>query len=157
MMVPLKTQDLLEFLRSQKYDAQVQGITHQIYVIFKNHNLEFPLFIKTDGLILQLIIFLPCTFTLKDAGEVARYLHFLNKEIDLPGFGMDETPGVIFYRTVFPTTNGEIESELLRVIILSMPKVAQAFYPPINSASQGTPFVSLIDQTRKIMNTFRQT
>lgn len=156
-MVPLKINSLMDFLRQQKYDMKLQNETQQLYTILNIENREFPLFIKVDsgGSILQCMLFMPCTMTLKAPPEVARLLLLLNKEIDLPGFGMDETAKVIFYRCVLPTT-GSIDKTLLNNVMGALPRIARAFYPIIALVATGTYFESISGQVREILKKFIQ-
>lgn len=128
-MIKLNHSSLMTYLKSQNFDAQVQAETQQLYYIVNLEGKEFPFFLKTDGLILQLLVFMPCSITASSFGDLARLLHLLNKEMDLPGFGMDEKGAVVFYRCVVPTTNGEVEETLLKTHLISMSRVAHLFFP----------------------------
>lgn len=155
-MIPLDINSLHLNLKQQGYDASIQEDSKQLYTIFKLHNRDFPLFIKTDGQVLQLLIFMPSIMLPQAVADTARVLHLLNKEIDLPGFGMDEGPGVIFYRCVLPTIDGEVNAELFNKIVLSMSRIAQVFFPLLSSAASGTKFEAILGKARETLTKFAQ-
>lgn len=137
-MIPLNIQELQNFLQQQGHHVQLQEPTQQLSIVFNLAGQSYPLFVKTDGYILQLLIFLPSIMEKQTRGDMARLLHLLNKEIDFPGFGMDEGPSVVFYRAVIPTLDGEINTTLLNNVIKTMPQVAHMFLPIISAVANGT-------------------
>lgn len=152
-MINLNNEDLLQHLKGQKFDVKMQEATNQLYVIFKIEGREFPMFIKTDGTVLQLMIFMPCILQPQAIPDMARLLHFFNKEIDLPGFGMDEGPGVVFFRCTLPTVNGKIDPDLLDNLFISMPRLAQTFFPSVSSVASGaTTFEKASKRMREAIN-----
>ncbi|MBA3957592.1 MAG: YbjN domain-containing protein [Parachlamydiaceae bacterium] len=156
MMITLNIKQLLEHLRAQNYDAQFQELTHQVYIVFTIDHREFPLFIKTDGEVLQLMIFMPCRVEQPVVPDLARVLHLINKELDLPGFGMDENQGLVFYRGFIPSSNGKIESDLLDQILHSMIKLAPTFFPLIAYAVSGTAtFNKLVVRAKETLTKLR--
>lgn len=136
-MIPLNIEDLKKHLQELKYDAQIQEATGQLYVILKRDNREFPLFVKTDGSVLQMIIFLPFKVLPQAFPDTGRLLHFFNKEIDLPGFGMDEDQGVVFYRCALPTADQKVDPALFNNILISMQNVSEGFLPFIFKVASG--------------------
>src|SRR5436853_6718427 len=120
-MIDITPEALLQFMRKHKYESDIQADTQQVYTIFKINQKEYPLFLRVfdEGHLLQLLVFIPShlepneqfslgkqattpqtTHSLKDekqkdiTADSARLLHLLNKELDVPGFGMDEMAGV---------------------------------------------------------------
>lgn len=155
-MIPLKLNSLMDFLHLQRFDVKLQAESQQLYTILSIDKQEFPLFIKVDstGTILQLLLFMPCTMSQKAPPEVARLLHLLNKEIDLPGFGMDETAKVIFFRSVLPTSNGSIDKILLNNILTALPRIARVFFPVISATATGAYFEAIAGQVRESLKKF---
>jgi hypothetical protein len=100
---------------------------------------------------LSLILFMPCSMRPKAPVEVARLLHLLNKEIDLPGFGMDETANVIFYRYVLLLPAQEIDGTLLKTVIDSLARLGPSFYPLISSVANGVYFEAVASEARKLL------
>lgn len=162
-MINITPESLLQFMRKHQYEADIQGDTQQVYTIFKLNQKEYPLFLRVfdEGHLLQLLVFIPShlepneQFTLGkkeiESGtdesshpqqkaiiaDLARLLHVLNKELDVPGFGMDEIAGVIFYRLMLPTPKKKIESELLFAFLKTVEHVCQMFSTPIEAVSSG--------------------
>lgn len=152
-MIPLNIDSILEYLKSQNFDAKLQEATQQIYILFRIEDGEFPLFIRVDqhSNILQLFLFLPCSMRPKAPPEVARLLHLLNKEIDMPGFGLDETASVIFYRSVVLLPSNEIDGTLLSNVIASMVRLGPVFFPIILAVANGAYFEAVAPDARKIL------
>lgn len=163
-MINITPESLLQFMRQHKYESDIQADTQQVYTIFKINQKEYPLFLRVfdEGHLLQLLVFIPChlesseKFVLgkKDStsktseslknveqkaviADLARLLHLLNKELDVPGFGMDEMAGVVFYRLMLPTPKKKIESDLLLAFLKTVDHVCQMFSTPIEAVSSG--------------------
>ncbi len=163
-MINVTIDSLLQFMRTNKYEAEIQQDTQQIYTIFKIDQKEYPLFLRVfdEGHLLQLLVFIPShlesteQFVLgkkRDESEtsllpqsekqksviadLARLLHLFNKELDMPGFGMDEMAGVVFYRLMIPTPNINIESDLLLAFFKTIEHICQMFSKPIEAISSG--------------------
>jgi hypothetical protein len=149
---------LLQFLKKNDYAADIQEDTQQVYTILKINRKEYPLFLRVfdEGHLLQLLVFIPCSLDISEqatpptepplessserkavVGDLARLLHLLNKELDIPGFGMDEIAGVVFYRLMLPTPKKKIEEELLLAFLKTIDHVCQMFTPPIEAVSSG--------------------
>lgn len=162
-MINMTPDAILAFMRKNNYEADIQSDTQQVYTIFKINQKEYPLFLRIfdDGHLLQLLVFIPChlepneQFALGQesksrtsestennsqkavVADLARLLHLLNKELDVPGFGMDEMAGVVFYRLMLPTPKKKIESELLLAFLKTVDHVCQMFSTPIEAISSG--------------------
>jgi hypothetical protein len=133
------TLDNVKELLSKNHDIQYQEETNQLYMVMKVQGLDFPLFIRVydEGDLLQLILFIPITLQPSTTPDLARLLHTLNKEIDIPGFGMDESSKVVFYRIMLPSYNKQIEEGLIEMFMSSLPLVAESFAPIIVTAASG--------------------
>jgi hypothetical protein len=160
-MINMTLESILSFMGKNHYEADIQVDTQQVYTIFKIGEKEYPFFLRIfdEGHLLQLLVFIPChleaneNFALgKDShktpepsenkqqsvvADLARLLHLLNKELDVPGFGMDEMAGVVFYRLMLPTPKKKIESELLLAFLKTSEHVCQMFSTPIEAVSSG--------------------
>lgn len=138
-IIPLDIELILEQVRSWDYEAQFQKATGQVYLVYKIEDKEYPLFIKAmkESKMLQLLIFEP--FKVEDSarGDLARLLHLLNKEMDLPGFGMDEKVGVVFYRCVLLSSEEGIAAKLIKDLLVSMPRIASLFSPIVEPTAAG--------------------
>ncbi len=130
---------LLDYLKKKQLDPQVQEETQQIFSIWKTDGREFPLFIRSlnDGELLQLLAFIPCNLSQETLNDVSRLLHMLNKELDLPGFCIDELSLTAFYRIVLPTLKGELDEKVLDAILNTMEVVCKSFSPAIETVAHG--------------------
>ncbi|SPN73543.1 Uncharacterized conserved protein,Family of unknown function (DUF1790) [Chlamydia serpentis] len=135
----LNQNNLTKFLKNSDQEPLLERESGLIYINIQANDNDLPLFfvIRNEGEILQLICYLP--YQLYDAhkGPTARLLHLLNRDIDIPGFGMDEEQGLIFYRLVLPCLNGEIHDTLLRIYIDTIKLVCDSFSHAIGLISSG--------------------
>lgn len=138
-MAKVTIEGLLETLRAKKKDAQLQKETNQVYMILKHEKREFPLFVRImgEGELVQLMVFFPVALKPTAYPDLARLLHVLNKEIDIPGFGMDEKAKVAFYRCMIPTLDGEMPETFLDGFLRSIEVVCQTFSPVIEAVGFG--------------------
>lgn len=157
-MVNMTPEEILAFMRKQGYEADIQSDTQQVYTIFKIEHKEYPLFLRIfdNGHLLQLLVFIPCHLEPNErfapgqrsapsgsapnqavVADLARLLHLLNKELDVPGFGMDEMAGVVFYRLMLPTPKKKIDADLLLAFLKTVEHVCQMFSTPIEAISTG--------------------
>lgn len=151
-MLSLTLENLLQHLQNNKFDAQIQKETQQIVIIFKFEHKDYPLFIRIcdDGNILQFVVFIPCSPKPNKIGDVARLLHLINKEMDIPGFCMDESKGVLFYRVIIPTFEHEITENLFASYIQSIQIICQTFSPLITAVALGvTSFDQVLQKTQE--------
>lgn len=132
-MIPSTNDGIIKFLTQHKLNPSVQKETNQVYVVFKIDGQDFPLFFRIyEGEeLLQMLIFFPLQLKPERLNPMARMLHLLNKEIDLPGFGMDESVGLVFHRITIPIFNHKIETNLLESYLQAVPKICKQFYPAI--------------------------
>lgn len=161
-MITMTPEDILAFMRKNNYEAEIQTDTQQVYTILKIEKKEYPLFLRVfdEGHLLQLLVFIPCHIEPNDVftpgnkpdkhnpdphshskirvlADMARLLHLLNKELDVPGFGMDEMAGVVFYRLMLPTPKKKIEADLLSAFLKTIEHVCKMFATPIEAVSAG--------------------
>lgn len=138
-MIPLTLDDLYDYLLQNKFDIKRQVETDQIYLLNTVQNQDYPIFIRVtdEDNLMQLLAFMPTTLDTKTLSEVSRLLHLFNKEIDIPGFGMDESGKVIFYRIVLPATEGQISGEILIGYLKSIKVITETFYPVIRAVVVG--------------------
>lgn len=139
-MITLNVDSLLTYLQKKNYNAQFQKETGQIAVILDIEGTEYPLFLRilSEGPVLQLLTFLPTPIKEKTLPDLARLLHLLNKEMDIPGFGMDETAGVVFYRVTIPALDKKVKETLLETYLNSIQVICRSFTPVIFNVNNGT-------------------
>jgi hypothetical protein len=136
-MISLTLDSLRAHLVKSNYPIQEHSETQQIYLTYDINSHEFPLFLRVlgDRELLQLIAFIPCEMKSQAPGELARLLHRLNKELDLPGFGMDEEVGMLFYRLIMPSTDKKIHGTHLLRYVTAIKDILSNFTPIIAYAA----------------------
>jgi hypothetical protein len=151
-MIEATNESLTRYLESLGMKPLYQKETDQIYVMMEVDKQEFPLFFRffEDADMLQLLLFFPFQLTAEKLNTMARMLHFINKEIDLPGFGMDEALGVVFHRTMCPLVEKKIDSRILKTYLDAAPKLCHQFYGPLaGTAMTNLSFEELLKKSRK--------
>lgn len=138
-MIPLDLNTIRKHLKSQGIEAELQKETGQLCILLKIADREYPLFIRIyeGGDLLQLLAFLPCNTKPETVADTARLLHLLNKEIDTPGFGMDEDPHVVFYRCMIPVKDKQIDGNIFDSYINATQIVCQSFAPVVAAVAYG--------------------
>lgn len=138
-MIPATLNSILEFLQKNKYEADIQRETQQVFTILKIGERDYPLFFRLfdDSQHLQMLVFIPTQLNPDALHDMSRLLHLLNKEMDLPGFGMDENASVVFYRLMIPSLNKKIDGELLLGYLKTAQNICQLFAGPIEAIAQG--------------------
>ncbi len=138
-MIPATLNSLMEFLNKNKYAADIQKETQQVFIILKIGQRDYPLFLRLfdESKHLQMLVFIPVQLKPDAIHDVSRLLHMLNKEMDLPGFGMDENAGVVFYRLMIPAMNKKIDGDLLLAYLKTANNICELFTGPIEAVCQG--------------------
>lgn len=138
-MIKINLKSLQTFLTEKKYDAKLQEETKQIYIVLSVAGKEFPLFLRIFEAsdLLQLLVFMPCQIKDGTQADLARLLHLINKELDIPGFGMDENSGVTFYRSMLPTPGKQIDEKLLETYVKSIELICDSISPPVIAVASG--------------------
>lgn len=141
--------NFLESLKKLNMEGKVQQETNQVYTVFKNEKKEYPIFLRSlhDGELLQILTFIPCRIEASKMSEVSRFLHMLNKELDMPGFCLDENSMTVFYRLVLPTLKKEYNEEMFAAFINTSQTVCKSFAIAIEALAIGA--MSLEEITKK--------
>lgn len=138
-MIDLNLKSIQQALQARGLKTDMETTTHQLHANIKINNIDYPLFMRIyeQNHLLQLLLFLP--FNIKDSvvNETARLLHLINKQIDLPGFGMDEASHTIFFRQILVGIEGKIDEHLIAIYIESFERIVRLFAVPIVNVSQG--------------------
>lgn len=151
-MIELTLPKILDHLKKEKFDPKLQSETDQIYFIFKIEGHEFPLFVRIydESDLLQLLVFFPAPIKEGTEADVARLLHLLNKEIDIPGLGMEEESRMAFYRVMLPALDKKINDRLLDAFLDSMRLICEHFAPVVFAVTQGkVTFQEVLEKSRK--------
>jgi hypothetical protein len=131
--------NLIKSLTAQNIKAEAQKETNQIYFMLSHEEAYFPSFIRTldGGNLLQIMVFIPVNVQKEGKENLSRFLHMANKELDMPGFGMDEVSSSVFYRVVIPTLDQNIEETLFNAYIKTSHDVCATFSSIIQALSVG--------------------
>lgn len=148
-MINVTINDLLCHLKNNGYDASLQSETQQIVMVLNIENREYPLFVRLfeeSGLI-QLLAFMPAKIKPGTHADLARLLHMINRELDIPGFGMDENAEVSFYRCMLPTVDKKIDERTFDSFMKSIELICKSITPSVIAVSSG--LISYGDVVRK--------
>lgn len=132
-------ESLQDHLKKKKFEATIQTDTQQVYAPLKLHDTTFPLFVRIyeEQLLVQLITFLPCEVERKTAADLSRLLHLFNKELDIPGFGLDEIAKIVFFRCMVPTVDKKLSTEVLDSYLKAIEFACTTFTPSIEAMASG--------------------
>ncbi len=140
MNFPLNHEKLEQFLKKLELDPTFQEETEQVYILLKIKEIDVPVFfgIRTESSLLQLIAYLPYQLHEEKFGEVARMLHLLNKQLDMPGFGMDEKQKLMYFRCIVPCPGDQVDENLLGMYIGTLRLACDTFMHAIGAIASGT-------------------
>ena len=144
---------MIKFLKAEQLEPQFQNETGQAYIIHKIHQQDFPVFFRIyEGEeLLQILIFFPIQVRPERYNAVARMLHLLNKEIDLPGFGIDEAIGLVFHRVMLPVFDKKIDAPIFKTILNASPKICEQFFSSIvGTATSDLSFEEIIKKSQNL-------
>lgn len=144
--------DLIKLFKERNRAVNLQQETNQLYEVMKVEGHEFPLFgrVMEGGSLVQLLLFFPIKIEKKALNDLSRLLHLLNREMDIPGFGLDEEAPVAFYRCMIPTFDGKLPGDVLDGFLRSIQAVCQTFTPAIGAvASAQATYEDLLKKARE--------
>lgn len=138
-MIPLTIQQLKNYLEQKGAAVQHQRETDQLVMMMKFGTKEAPLFFRIyeGNELLQMLAFIPVNPKPETVADTARLLHLLNKEIDVPGFGMDESANVVFYRCMLPIKDQKIDTKLFDAYFNSIESACKSFAGVIAAVALG--------------------
>jgi len=138
-MIELGLDSIKHYLTDKGIGSEMQQETNQLCILLKIGEREYPLFIRIyeGDELLQLLAFLPCNTKADTLDDTARLLHLLNKEIDTPGFGMDEASQVVFYRCMLPVKDKKIDENLFEAYLNATQVACQSFAPVVAAIAYG--------------------
>lgn len=141
MWIPLKLSEIQQHLAKSGIHCQWQENTDQLVIAFKieESSQEIPLFVRIfeGDKLLQIVAFLPCDLRKEAVSDIARLLHFLNVQVDMPGFCIDERSKTIFYRYMLPVKDKQLDSTVLQNLIGSAEMACKTFLPLIGTVAAG--------------------
>jgi hypothetical protein len=139
MFCPATINQIQAHLEKQGLKPQFQKETNQIYLITLKSGIELVMFLRllSEGELLQIITFVPVKIRQETLNDLSRLLHKLNRDLDFPGFGIDEDTGIIFFRVVMPCLNRQCDLDILEKHLEAVPKIVVAFYKVIDTIVKG--------------------
>lgn len=152
----LNLENLLTYFQSKNENVVIQEETDQLLITVKVEKVEFPLFIRVSENqdLLQLLAFFPCNTKEGCEADTALTLHLLNKDLDIPGFGMDDLNGLIFYRCMVPCLDNQYQEAVVDKFFNAVKRICQSFLPLIYAMSQGNiKYQDIQDQMPNLMPT----
>lgn len=140
MSQKLTQKNLLDFLTRKQLSPSVEKESDQIYLTFDISGHSVPVFfgIRSEGHLLQTIAYLPFEVTKATAADLGRLLHLLNRELDMPGFGMDENQALMFYRSVIPFMDQQIDEKAIEMYLRITRIACETFIGAIATITSGT-------------------
>ncbi|HRD55269.1 MAG TPA: YbjN domain-containing protein [Parachlamydiaceae bacterium] len=148
-------ENLMAYFQTQGFEPVLQETQGQLQMQIKIEKVEFPFFAKVreDGSIIQLLAYFPCNIKEGAEADTARSLHLLNKEIDIPGFGMDDLNSLIFYRCMVPCANSAFDPAVMERFSKAIPAICHSFFPMIFAVSQGkTKYAEIASQYETMLD-----
>lgn len=138
-MFKLSQPNLSTQLKNLQHKPEIQSETNQIYVVVKHEKREYPLFFRIlhDGDLLQILAFIPTNYKDASLPDLSRLLLMLNKELDVPGFCLDENSKTVFYRVIIPTHKKEMSEDTLESFLNTTISVCKTFSPVVEAISIG--------------------
>lgn len=139
MSTQLSLSAIFDLLTEMKLSPTLQKENEQIFILLQIAKREVPVFfgIRSNNALLQMIAYLPYELPEKTTAQVARLFHILNKELDMPGFGIDETQKLMFYRAVVPCLNGELNQTLFEHYLSTSKRACETFMDAIAMIAGG--------------------
>jgi hypothetical protein len=149
-MIKLTNSDLLKHLEEKQLKPQMQNETGQIVMAFRLNNKDFPIFLRIaeDEDFLQVLSFLPTKIKEGQHSAIARFLHHVNNQVNLPGFSMDDQQDLVFYRIILPCPGRELSEQMLEKFLGAIFNVSNTFYPIVSQLSEAT--ISYKDAMKKL-------
>lgn len=149
-MVKLDKDALIAHLDQKQLKPQWQAESNQIVMAFRLGKVDFPIFLRIAGDedFLQVLSFMPANVKHGTQSALARFLHVLNNQVNLPGFSMDDEQNLIFYRIILPCPGREVSEAMLEKFLGAVFNVSNAFFPLISQLADGS--LSYRDALKKL-------
>lgn len=138
-MNSLDLENICTTLKELGHEASIQEESQQVLLPISVNEADYPSFFRymADGEFLQGICFIPCTVIESAISDMARLLHMIDKELDMPGFGLDEKNQVVFFRMVIPTAKKVIDPKLTQTYLMAMHQVVSHFGALVQNVAMG--------------------
>ncbi len=129
----------------------LQGRPRQLIIRFSEVHIPAAKGEGAEPAVNQLLIHLSLTFPLslpeESLLELGRLLHFYNKTLDLPGFGLDEIQRLLFFRYTLTSDPATINKRFLISIIGTIVLLSDSLSPQIEQVIKGASLVDVLKAT----------
>jgi hypothetical protein len=138
-MIHLTVHHIKKHLESLGYKPESHEESHQLSFIRPVAKLQVPVFVRVlgEGQLLQLIAFVPMQVKDESLNGLARLLHLVNKEIDFPGFCLDEMSKTVFYRVIATCPDKKCDPTLFNSLLHAIDNSMEGFASPILAIGSG--------------------
>ena len=135
----VKEHPLIEDLKKLGIECNFDERSHQVITIFHYGKKDFPIFFRElhEGNLLQIMVFFPSRFKSEHEPDLSRFLHKINRELDLPGLGMDEDSHTVFYRIVIDMVDKKSKKHVIEVYLNTIRAVCVNLADAIEGLANG--------------------
>lgn len=137
-MKKITDKQIIELLQQLKLKGQTDP-SGQVITSFSIENTEYPMVVRIlpSGELVQLLTFIPVQVEEKAVVDLGRFLHLANKELDMPGFCVDEASLTVFYRIVIPAIGHELDPKVFKASVSTSELVCKTFGTIIMALAAG--------------------
>lgn len=95
---------LVSLFQEYGLDLVLEKHSSQLQTVLGIAGRSFPIFIQASEDLpkIEILTFFPFPLDQGQAADAGRLLHLLNNELKVPGLGLDEENGLVFFRTLTP-------------------------------------------------------
>ncbi|MFN0065633.1 MAG: YbjN domain-containing protein [Chlamydiales bacterium] len=127
------------FLKKHGLEPQIEAESGQLYISRVHEGQEIYTFmtIAHAATLFQIMTYFPIALQKTSLNDTARLLHLFNRDVDMPGFCIDEKLGLIFYRSVLPSFNKTLEERVVMTYLGAHKGILETFFTPVVSVVLG--------------------
>lgn len=130
---------IIDLLNQMEMTGTKDPTSGQIIASFSIEKTEYPMVVRVlpSGELVQLLTFIPITVEESAVVDLGRFLHMANKELDMPGFCVDEASQTVFYRIVIPAIGHELDPKIFKASVSTSEIVCKTFGTIIMALATG--------------------
>ncbi len=135
----VKEHPIVDSLKELDIEAKIDPVSNQVFTVFHVNKKEFPLFFRElhDGKLLQILAIFPTNIISEKESDVSRLLHKINRQLDLPGLGMNEEIHTAFYRVVIDMVDKKSKKQALQVYLNTVKAICIMLSDAIEGLASG--------------------
>ncbi len=135
----ISSNSLIDTLKQLGYTAKLHEQSQQVYTSYTHEDNEYHIFVRAlpDNNLLQILTFIPCSIAENALIDLSRFLHIVNKELDMPGFCLDEDTKTVFYRVVIPCIGQSLDTTLFGAYLNTSKNICETFGTVIQAIAIG--------------------